>query len=473
MAHYQEALFREGRNSAAGRPDFVWAKRNTFCFAILHLPSTPAMSRHKDVTRVFPQRVHLPERLELCLLFLFQAHAQALWYVPFSNVLVAHGYQHILKYAYACGAIAAFISPMTGGALADRRFPAERILRWLFFGTGVMMSATFFGISHGWKPGWVLACLQMQQLFYSPAWGLSGAIVLSQLRDPERQFGIVRVWATLGWMSAGVMLSYVFNAETSSLTGYLSAGAFLLLGVFTKVLPTVPPSAPGEAKTWRERLGWDALVLLKHPDHRAVFVSSALFNIPLAAFYPFTIMHLKQLGAAHPTALMSVGQLSEIVAMFLLGGLIAKYRLKTLFLAGIIFGIMRYALFSFNTEAFVLAGIALHGLCYTLFFIPAQIYLERRVDSAFRARAQNLLTLMLAGFGNIFGYLGCGWWQEHCSDPTGTRTDWTTFWSVLCVAVIGVFVYFATAYRGLRRIRHTAAPAAVALAVPAIDGVSE
>jgi MFS family permease len=110
------------------------------------------------------------------------------------------------------------------------------------------------------------------------------------------------------------------------------------------------------------------------------------------------------------------------------------------------FGVLRFALSAFDDRAGLLAGVALHGCSFTLVFITAQIYLDQRVDTAWRARAQALMSLMNSGVGNLIGYLGTGWWFAACARPAGTQ--WPLFWGVLAAAVGGVLVYFLAAYQG-------------------------
>lgn len=133
--------------------------------------------------------------------------------------------------------------------------------------------------------------------------------------------------------------------------------------------------------------------------------------------------------------------------MFSLGALLLKWRLKWIFACGLAFGLLRFALCALNGTVWVLAGVLLHGCSYALVLITAQIYLEQRVDSTWRARAQALLTLMTSGVGNLVGYLGTGWWFSSCTDPLGTR--WSLFWGGLSVVVGVVMAYFLTAYRGI------------------------
>jgi MFS family permease len=94
----------------------------------------------------------------------------------------------------------------------------------------------------------------------------------------------------------------------------------------------------------------------------------------------------------------------------------------------------------------LLAGVTLHGLSFTLFFITAQIYLHERVEQVWRARAQALMSLMTSGVGNLVGYLGTGFWFQTCTTRTGAR--WSLFWSGLALAVGLVLMFFVAAYHG-------------------------
>jgi MFS family permease len=385
-------------------------------------------------------------RAKLCALFCLQAHGIGLWYVPFSNVLRAHGLDHLTTYAFACSSVAAFISPMLVATLADRHVSAERILRWLLTMGALFLVLTSLAIRDGWGGGWVLAMLQLEQLCAAPTWSLSTTIVLASLNEPEREFGPVRVWATFGWMASGLLLSFVLYADNSPMSGFAAAAVWLGVAAFTWLLPSVPPAAAKGGKRWRDLLGWEAFGLLRDRDHRTVFMTAALFSIPLAAFYPFAAMHLRDIGEPKVSAAMSLGQISEIISMYALAPLLLRFRLKWIFFAGIVFGVVRYAMFAVDTRAWLLGGIALHGFCFTLFFISAQIYLERRIDPQFRTRAQALKTLRISGVGNQIGSLGTGWWRQLCTGPAGT--NWSLYWSVLCGVTVAVGAFFVVSYHG-------------------------
>src|SRR5262249_13322919 len=269
-----------------------------------------------------------------------------------------------------------------------------------------------WSIARGWPATFVLALIQIYAIAFVPTNSIAATIVFSRLRDSQREFGPVRAVATLGWM-CGCWLISALSLDASPAAGYVGALVCLALAASTYLLPVVPPLASGPA-TFRERLGWDALTLLKHHDHRMVFLTAALFSIPLAAFYPFTPPQFQQLGLQRTSAWMTLGQVSEVIAMFSLAGLFAKFRLKWIFAAGLFFGVLRFTLCAFNQRTWVLLGVALHGASYALFFTTAQIYLNERIETAWRARAQALMSLMNGGFGSLLGYLGTGFWFQAC-----------------------------------------------------------
>ena len=384
------------------------------------------------------------EYAELTILFFIQGAAMSVWFVPLGNVLDAHGLHAIKPFAFATTALAAFVSPLMFGAMADRHVPPARVLRWLALATAALMSLVSTAIKfhcNGWL---VLALIQILSLASAPMLSITSTIVFAQLAD-SKEFAPMRVMMTFGWM-AGCVLASVLKADTSSLSGYTSATLWVVLAGFTFFLPTLEVPQSAENLTWRERMGLDALTLLKNRDHRVVFITTTLLSIPLAAFYPFAPANLRDLGLAHPSAWMGIAQISEVMAIFSMGWLLHQWRLKWIFACGLGFGVLRFVMSAINGKAGLLAGVALHGVSFAFVFITAQIYLDQRVEAAWRARAQALLTLMNGGVGNLIGYLGTGWWLAACVRPSGTQ--WSFFWAGTAAMAAVVLIYFLTAYRG-------------------------
>lgn len=385
------------------------------------------------------------EYFELMGLFFIQWMAMSVWFVPLGPVLDAHGLGAIKPFAFAASAIAAFVSPLIFGAMADRHASPVKVLRGLTVATAIAMLLATWSIKQHWPPGVVLLLIQLLMLCSAPTASICTSIVFARLKNSQREFGPIRATGTFGWM-CGCWLVSALNADTSALAGCTGAVVWFALAAFTFFLPDVPPPKFAGRPTWRQRFGWDALVLLKNPGHRVVFITAALFSIPLAAFFPFTPQHLQQLGFQHTSAWMSLGQVSEIIAMFTLAGMFARLRLKWIFAAGLGFGLLRFALCALKSKTWLLLGVSLHGFSYAFYFITAQIYLDERVDAAWRTRAQALFSLMTSGVGNLAGYLGTGWWFAVCAKFGGTQ--WPMFWGGLSLSVAMVGIYFLTMYRG-------------------------
>lgn len=385
------------------------------------------------------------EYAELSVLFFIQGAALAMWLVPLSAILDAHGLRQLRPFAFATTALAAFVSPLIFGAMADRHASPVKVLRGLALATAAAMTLASSSIAMRWNAWIVLACIQLHALCSAPTFSIASTIVFARLQDAQKEFGPIRAMATVGWMT-GCWTVSLLGADASALAGYSGAIVWLCVAVFTFWLPTLETPKSAEHLTWHERLGLDALTLLKNRDHRVVFAITTTFNIALAAFFPYTPPHMLELGLRHVTAWMSLGQVLEVIAMFSLGALLLRWRLKWVLALGLGLGALRFTFCATNTPLLLLGGVLLHGASYTLVFITAQIYLEQRVDRAWRARAQALMSLMNNGVGNLIGFLGWGLWFNGCTSDQ--LTNWTTFWLGVALVVIGVFTYFMIRYRG-------------------------
>lgn len=377
-----------------------------------------------------------------------QGAALSMFFVPLGPVLDANGFHAIKPYAFATAAIAAFISPLIFGAMADRHAPPAKVLRWLAVATGTAMALASLAIKLGWSAWVVLGLIQIHALCSAPVISISATIVFARLGDAKKEYGPVRAMLTIGWLGGCLVVS-ALNGDHTPLSGFAGAVMWWLLAGFTFFLPVLEMPKAAANLTWHERLGLDALTLLKNPDHRVIFLLPALFNIPISAFYPFAPTHLRELGLQHTTAWMSLAQTTEVLAMFSIGALLLRWRLKWILALGLGFGVLRYALSAFGGTPGLVAGVILHGCSYALVFITAQIYLDQRVAAAWRARAQALMTVLNSGVGNLIGYLSTGWWFSACTGPSGTR--WPLFWGVLSGSVVAILIYFLAAYRGQTR----------------------
>lgn len=395
-------------------------------------------------------------RLELMGMLFWHGMAMAAWFVPMASILENAGLQAIKPVAFAASAMATILSPLFFGALADRSVSPVIVLRWVTLTSAACSSLVAFAIHNHYPPLVVLALLQLQAIFAAPTSSLSGAIVLSRLGTGQSRFGAIRSLGTTGWI-VGCWATSLLALDNTPNAFFLSAFLWCVLFGFTWYVPSTPrptdaitgPANPRPRITLRERLGLDALLLLRDPNHRVVYVTSALLAVPFAAFYPYTPRLLADLGFSRISAWMSLGQVSEVLVLLIMAQVLHRFGFKRVVCAGILLGVIRYCLYAVNEPMAVLLGIALHGTVFTFTYISAQIYLAERIDPKWHVRAQALLSLMSGGLGNLIGYLAVGAWLHACEQPQGRA--WPMYWGILAATVLAVFVYFACSFRSLKQ----------------------
>lgn len=369
------------------------------------------------------------------------------YYTPaVSNILASRGLgSDWVAYTFMAAPISALISPLIVGALADNRFPAQKVFAVIGMISGVLLYGAFGALDRLSSPYGFIVLFAAASIVAAPMWSMLASISMVHLRAGEREFPVVRLGGTLGWMAAGVLTSFVLQMEGSPGAGYAAAITRIGGSAVALLLPNTPPM--GNSRSIRTLLGLDAFSLLKERDHLVFFSVTALLSIPLAVFFMHTPMHLKELGNDKPSATMTIGQISEIAGMLLMSVVMNRFRVKTVLMIALGLSALRYAFFSIagSTEnaGWLIAGISLHGLCYTLYFITGQLFLDRRVDPSMRTQAQGLLTLASNGVGSVIGILFGKFLYDHA--VVQQHGGWTAYWWVqaaltaLCLPVMGIF----------------------------------
>jgi len=358
--------------------------------------------------------------------------------------------------AYSTQSWGAIIAPFIIGLIADRFFNAERILGVLHLIGALLMYqmylATDFAAFYPYVLGYMIA--------YMPTLALVNSVSFNQMKDPAKDFSLIRVWGTVGWIVAGLAISYLFhwdpNPEIADGKGMLQntflmvAVASAVLGLFSFSLPKTPPQAnDGSRLSLGDILGLDALKLLKDRNFLIFFVSSILICIPLAFYYQNANPFLSEIGVENATGKMTIGQISEVLFMLLLPYFFKKFGFKTTILVGMLAWALRYILFAYGNSgelAFMLLfGIALHGICYDFFFVSGQIYTNSKAGEKVKSAAQGLITLATYGVGMLIGFYIAGKITDaHVVDQ---GHDWTAIWQLPALFAVAVFVIFALFFK--------------------------
>lgn len=383
------------------------------------------------------------------VVFFVMAFIPGLWFTALPNILAANGIEEFLPLTIACITGFGLVAPLFIGALADNRLSGEKVLGVLsILGAGFLFFA-FYSLDQGFSKWLFLFCISMNALVSGPMWSLLAAIALAHSPTPEKTFPLLRVWGTVGWMVAGLITSFWLQADENPLGGMVAGGLRLVLGILCIFcLPRTPPKGKSHSKTWKERLGLGALGTLNSRSDRVFLLSAFLFGVVLTAFMMYAPRHLEHMGATHITALMTIGQVSEIPAILLVGVIAIRFRFKHILLVALACAAIRYTLFASaeftGSIPILLIGIFMHGLVYTLFFVTSQFFIERRVPSAIRNQSQTFFGLLSGGMGSLVGSQLSGvayrWMilEQH--------GGWNAFWALHASLCCGIFILFATGF---------------------------
>ena len=337
---------------------------------------------------------------------------------------------------YGTTAIAATLSPFILGLLADRYFSSEKLLSILnFLGGGLLF---------------YLATIEHFSLFYPimllyvlcflPTFSLAHGLSLHHVNDTNKDFPKVRVWGTIAWIIAGLLISWL-NVEKAVLPLQIAGGVSILQGFYCLTLPKTPPSPQKGKSFFKSLMDPEIKALFKDRSFVVMIIALTLICIPSSYYYSFVNPFLNEMNVTNAAGKMAIGQVTEIIFMLALPFFFLRLSFRNILFIGLFSWGIRYAIFmlgiEWNSEWLYMIGITLHGLAFVFAMFSAQIYIDKKVPTHLRNTAQGFYTLLTLGFGVFIGSYIAGETVSFHTLGNGLH-DWSAIW--LLPALIGVGV---------------------------------
>ncbi len=408
----------------------------------------------------------------LAVMMFLQFFLWGAWYVTLGPFMNARGMKpEAIGDAYSVGPIAAILAPVFLGMIADRFFASQVVLGVMhILGGALLIAAPRLApeAASSEYPTAFVGVLFAHMLCYMPTLGLSNTVAFHNIRNAEKEFPLIRVLGTIGWIVAGFVVAFLARnaagpgaseTQTAAQPIFFTAAGIsgILLGIYSFTLPHTPPPARGKPFSIGDALGLNSLRLLKDPPFAVFIVCSFLICIPLAAYYSFAGVYAGATGVTDVPVKMSFGQMSEIIFMVVMPLFFARLGVKWMLAVGMLAWAVRYGLFAgawggsaeSSIRWMVLAGIILHGICYDFFFVTGQIYVDRKAPVTMRGQAQGFLVLITQGLGMLVGNQVFSRIVSHyTSGPEGTQVrDWRMIWMLPTIAAGVILLAFIALFR--------------------------
>jgi nucleoside transporter len=401
-------------------------------------------------------------RAQLSVMMFLEFFIWGSWYTTIGVYMSKHDMANLTHWPFTVNPIAAIIAPFFVGLIADRFFATQKVLGTLHILGSIFM---FLTPSSTGNPVVFILLLLAYNICYMPTMSLANTICFHKMSDQEKEFPLIRVFGTIGWIAAGLLISFVLSKfvadnvkpEETSMPLYLTATASLLLGLYSFFLPNTPPPAAGRKVSARSIIGIDAFKQLGSPSFYIFLVSSFLICIPLAAYYNFTQIFLEGAQFKNIAATQTVGQFSETLFMILMPFFFLRLGVKWMLGAGMLAWVLRYTLFALGAPDqvswMILTGIALHGICYDFFFVTGQIYVDKKANPLIRAQAQGLIVFVTYGIGMLVGAQTAGMaYNKFLGNAKAlTLQQWQSFWWLPAGFAAIVLVFFILSFKDKRK----------------------
>jgi len=347
-------------------------------------------------------------------------------------------------------AIASVLGIFFSNQFADRTFSAERFMAFSHLVGGLAMLGLYFVRDFNS----FFALMLIHSLFYVPTLSVANALAFANLKEPQKEFGPVRMGGTIGWILAAWPLYFILGTKTGAEAVALYKYIFLISGVASLLLAgyslTLPHTPPKKAAPGAGSLAWlQSMKLLAIPYLLILFIVTFIDSTIHNGYFLMAGGFLTKVGFEDKwiMPIMSIGQVAEILTMAVLGMVLKRYGWKTTMILGILGHAARFGIFAFFPESKPLIVLVqvLHGICYAFYFATVYIFIDAVFPKDARTSAQGLFNLLIFGLGD----LAAKWLfiplQANLTE--NGVTNFKTLFLVPTVMAIGAALLLAVAFR--------------------------
>ncbi|MCK9506968.1 MAG: MFS transporter [Pigmentiphaga sp.] len=373
-----------------------------------------------------------------------QYFIQGSWYVTMGTYLgqTLHFTGVQIGLAYSTAAIAAMVSPVFIGVIADRFFSPNIVLSFL----NIVGALMLFALTKITDFSLFFPVLLIYSICFMPTMSLTNAISLENLSHPAKEFSRVRLFGSIGWIAAGLIISK-WGLEPFATPFLIGASISLFAGFFALIIPSKKPVKSVEKLSVSHILGFEAFKLMKEKSFLVLLLISTLICIPLAFYDSFTNLFITNIGIPNAAAAMSLGQVVEIIFLFSFPFFFAKLKYKGSISAAGIAWIVMYGFFALGAltgnNGFIFSVLPLHGFCFTFFFVAGQLYVDEKAPASLRNSAQGLLAFATYGVGKYAGTLIAG--NVVNTNTSNGVYNWVLIWLIplsITIIVLAAFIIF-------------------------------
>lgn len=338
---------------------------------------------------------------------------------------------------FATMGIASLFMPALMGIIADRWVPAQKLLGVCHLVAAALMMVA----ARQQEYVWLYASMLASVMFYMPTISLSNSVAYYSLEkaglDTVRHFPPIRVWGTVGFICAMILVDLLGLARTAGQL-YFSGAIGIVLGLYAFTLPHCPVNRTPEKKGWVDAMGLRAFTLFRERRMAIFFLFSMLLGVSLQITNAFANDYLTNFfgadpayqgtfGVEHANILISLSQASETLCILLIPFFLKRFGIKTVMLISMMAWVLRFGLLGTGNPGggvwMLILSMIVYGVAFDFFNISGSLYVNQQTSSTIRSSAQGVFMIMTNGFGAFFGSYAAG----KVVDMVGWPDAWFVF----------------------------------------------